>query len=92
MKVLGICGSPHLEGNSAYALRYALQVVEGEGIEAAYISLADKIIRPCNGCFACRSGPCVHDDAMEPICEAIRGCDGLILCSPVYMGLVTGQM
>ena len=53
---------------------------------------ADKNISPCSGCFACRSGPCVHEDDMTQICEAIQRCDGLILCSPVYMGLVSGQM
>lgn len=92
MKVLGICGSPHLNGNTAYALRHALDVVAGEGIETAYISLAGQEIVPCDGCFACRSGACVHLDDMVPIWEAMRECDGLILASPVYMGLVTGQM
>jgi multimeric flavodoxin WrbA len=92
MNVLGICSSPHVKGNSAYALRYALQVVERQGIETAYISLADKGITPCDGCFACRTGACVHDDDMLPIYGALRRCDGLILSSPVYMGLVNGQM
>ena len=92
MNVLGICGSPHLKGNTAHALRYALQVIEQEGIETTYISLADKSIAPCDGCFSCRKGKCVHADDMLPIYEAIRRCDGLILSSPVYMGLVSGQM
>jgi multimeric flavodoxin WrbA len=92
MNVLGICGSPHAQGNSAYALRRALDIIEGEGIEVAYVSLADKYILPCDGCFACRAGECVHEDDMAPIYEALRRCDGLILASPVYMGLVTGQM
>ena len=30
MNVLGICGSPHPKGNTAYALRYALEVIEGD--------------------------------------------------------------
>jgi len=92
MEVLGICGSPHTEGNTARALRHALTVVESQGIETSYISLADKRIAPCDGCFICRAGECVHEDDMVPIYEAIRRCDGLILASPVYMGLVTGQM
>jgi multimeric flavodoxin WrbA len=92
VNVLGICGSPHLEGNSAYALRYALNVIEGRGVETAYISLAGKEIAPCDGCFACRKGACVHEDDMGPVYEALRRCDGLILASPVYMGLVSGQM
>jgi len=29
---------------------------------------------------------------MVPVYEALRACDGLILASPVYMGMVTGQM
>jgi multimeric flavodoxin WrbA len=92
VKILGINGSPHLEGNTAYALRHALEVIEGEGIEATYLSLADKDIAPCRGCFACREGLCAQEDDMAAIAEAIYACDGLLLASPVYMGLVTGQM
>lgn len=29
---------------------------------------------------------------MTPIYDALRHCDGLILASPVYLGMVTGQM
>lgn len=31
MNVLGICGSPHPQGNTAYALRHALEVIEKLG-------------------------------------------------------------
>lgn len=92
MNVLGICGSPHPQGNTAYALRRALALVEGQGVQTASISLAGKDITPCDGCFACRAGECVHEDDMAPIYDAIRRCDGLILASPVYMGMVSGQM
>jgi multimeric flavodoxin WrbA len=92
MNVLGICGSPHPEGNTAYALKYALNVVKAQGIETTYLSLHDKVVAPCRGCFACRDGECVQKDEMGEVIEAIRRCDGLILASPVYMGLITGQM
>jgi multimeric flavodoxin WrbA len=92
MNVLGICGSPHPEGNTAYALRRALAVVENQGVETAYISLAGMDITPCDGCFTCRTGECVHQDDMSLVYDAVRRCDGLILASPVYMGLVSGQM
>ncbi|MHC4617181.1 MAG: flavodoxin family protein [Planctomycetota bacterium] len=97
VNILGINGSPHLEGNTAYALRHALQVIDAEGtdaegIETTYLSLADKTIAPCRGCFACREGACVQEDDMRAIVEAIQACDGLLLASPVYMGLVTGQI
>ncbi|MBN1937052.1 MAG: flavodoxin family protein [Anaerolineae bacterium] len=92
MNVLGICGSPHAEGNTAFALRCALEVIEKQGVETVYLSLHDKSIAPCRGCFSCRDGQCVQIDDMAGVVEAIRRCDGLILASPVYMGLISGQM
>ena len=93
MKVLGICGSPHTKGNTAYALDHALAIVRSQGIETIYVSLADKRITPCDGCFTCRgTGECVHHDDMTIIYDSLRHCDGLILASPVYMGLVSGQV
>jgi multimeric flavodoxin WrbA len=93
MIVLGINGSPHPEGNTAHALRHALGVIEEEGIETAYIALAERDIRPCKGCFTCRKeGVCIQKDDMREVVDAIYHCDGLLLASPVYMGLVTGQL
>ena len=92
MNVLGICGSPRANGNTAFALHRALATIEAQGIGTTYISLADKEITPCDGCFTCRTGQCVHIDDMALIFDAIRRCDGLLLASPVYMGFVSGQM
>ena len=92
MRILGIHGSPHLDGNTAKALRRALDVVGAEGIETEYIALAEHEIAPCKGCFACGKGRCIHRDGMDAICEAMLRSDGLLLASPVYMGLPTGQM
>jgi multimeric flavodoxin WrbA len=92
MRILGINGSPNAQGNTAFALRHALEVCAQLGAQTESISLAGRNIHPCDGCWACRSGDCVHDDDMQPIYEAMRRCDGLLLASPVYMGLVTGQM
>jgi multimeric flavodoxin WrbA len=92
MKVLGINGSPHENGNTAYALRYALSLLEQAGVETEHIALAGKTIHGCQGCFSCTSGECAHDDDMRPILDAMRRCDCLLLASPVYMGLVTGQI
>ena len=91
--VLGISGSPRDEGNTAHSLRICLERIESGGLEAEYFSLAGRKIHPCDGCAGCRdTGECVHRDDMGPLYEALRRCDGLILASPVYMGLVTGQM
>ncbi len=93
MHILGISGSPHPHGNTAHAVRYALDYLQREGFTTRYISLAGQDIRPCLGCFRCaQTRACILDDDMPPILEALRWCHGLILGSPVYMGLVSGQL
>ena len=93
MLVLGISGSPRLNGNTAHAVQRALEVIRGEGLETEYVTLAGKEIAYCTGCWACRAThTCVIDDDMTPIYEAMRRCDGLLVGSPVYMGMVSGQL
>jgi len=92
MKILGINGSPHQNGNTAFALQYALAKCAERGVETKQIQLSALHILPCNGCFRCIGADCVHQDDMRQVEEAMRWCDGLILASPVYMGMVTGQM
>jgi multimeric flavodoxin WrbA len=90
--VLGINGSPHAEGNTHAALRYALALLDESGVSTRYEDLAGKIIHPCDGCFRCIGGSCVHDDGMTPLYASLRQCRCLLLASPVYMGMPTGQM
>lgn len=92
MDILAINGSPHPEGNTAYAMKYALARLEKAGLSTRYISLAGLSLNPCNGCFACRSGDCVHDDDIGPILDSMLESRCVLLGSPVYMGMVTGQM
>jgi len=93
MKILGISGSPHRDGNTAFAVRYALEIAGQEGADTQFIPLADKEIHPCIGCFACqKTRKCRFDDDMAEILDAMRWCDGLILGSPVYFGMVSGMM
>lgn len=92
MKILGISGSPHEDGSTAYSVKYALDILVYEGFDTNYISLAGKDIHPCVGCWTCtKTGKCVFDDDMTEIKDAMVDCDGLILGSPVYYGLVSGQ-
>jgi multimeric flavodoxin WrbA len=92
MTVLGISGSPHTNGNTEFALRLALKTLSEQGFETELISLADRTIHACDGCFGCQSGACRFDDDMTAVIEALVRCDGLILASPVYMGMVSGQL
>lgn len=92
MKVLGINGSPRENGNTAYALRYGLSLLDEAGAEIEYVALGTRRIEGCHGCLSCRDGECVHDDDMPSILDGMRQCDCLLLASPVYMGMVSGQM
>lgn len=90
--VLGINGSPRADGNTAQALAYALGLLAERGLSTATVALAGSTIAPCDGCWACRQGPCVHDDDMTAISDQMSRCRFLLLASPVYMGLPTGQL
>ncbi len=93
MNILGISGSPNPNGNTMYAVRYALDVLQGEGFSVRLVSLAGKDIQPCNGCWSCTTTKqCVFDDDMLEIIEAMRWSHGVLIGSPVYMGMVSGQL
>jgi multimeric flavodoxin WrbA len=92
-KILGIAGSPHINGNTTYSIQYALNHLANNKHETKFISLANLKISPCIGCFNCQKGrKCIFDDDMNGIYEALRWCDVLVLGSPVYMGMVSGQL
>jgi multimeric flavodoxin WrbA len=92
MKILGISGSPRKNGNTAQAIQYALSLFDSEKFETEYITLAELTLNPCRGCLNCQKGTCIQDDDMTTVTESMRKCDVLILGSPVYMGLISGQM
>jgi multimeric flavodoxin WrbA len=93
MNVLGISGSPRPEGNTAYAVQYALKVLDREGFETKYLSLAGKYIEPCTGCWRCaETHSCHYTDDMPEILDAMKRCQGLLIGSPAYFGMVTGQL
>jgi multimeric flavodoxin WrbA len=93
MKILGISGSPNEKGNTAYAVQYALDIMQKNSFDTNYLTLAGKEIHPCVGCWKCtKDGKCQFDDYMTEIIEAMKWCDGLIIGSPVYFGLVCGQI
>ena len=93
MKILGISGSPNANGNTAYAVQYAMDMIKKHGFKTQYISLSDKKINPCCGRLACaQNHQCIHRDDMLEIYDLIQWCDAIVLGSPVYMGMVSGQM
>ena len=85
MKVLMLNGSPHVEGNTAVALKEMIKVFEKEGVEVDYVDLGMKDIHGCIGCFKCReTGKCVFDDIVNELAGRFEAADALVVGSPVY--------
>ncbi len=96
MKVIGIAGSLRGRSNTLHYVETALEVLSEEGLKTELISLRGKDIKPCNGCYDCASklkGVCtIKGDDFDPILAKMRGAEGIILGSPVYLSSVVPQM
>ena len=97
MKVIGINGSPHAEGNTYQAMRMVFEELEKEGIETEIVNIGAGPYRGCCGCGACRkngNGHCVfgEDDGVNAIVDKIKEADGILLGSPVHYGNISGAM
>ncbi len=61
------------------------QVLEGTGKSFELVSLAGKLIRPCEGCNGCaHTNRCVLKDDFEPILKKVQEAQGLVFGAPVY--------
>jgi multimeric flavodoxin WrbA len=87
VKAVGIVASPRPDGNTAWAVRRAL---EGTGAECRVHSMNG--VGPCTSCLGCkRAGRCVLDDPMTGIYAALEESDLLVLGSPIYLDQVSAQ-
>jgi multimeric flavodoxin WrbA len=90
MKVIGIVGSPRINGNTEIATAHALKAIAEEGLETELIRLAGLEIKPCTGCMACtKEEKCSIEDDLFPVYLKMKKADGIILASPVYYGSAT---
>jgi multimeric flavodoxin WrbA len=95
MKVLGISGSPRKGGNTDIAIHTAFEVLQNEGIDTEFMSLADRPVQPCMACGRCAKEDqprCVQNDpAFDGVVEKFIEADGFLIGSPVYFGSATPQ-
>lgn len=88
MNVLILMGSPRLRGNTAELCKPFMEALKENDAAVRYVTLADKNINPCKGCYACQevSGEygCVQKDDMFAIVEDIRWADLIVLATPIY--------
>ena len=67
MKVLVLMGSPRLQGNTAELCKPFMEELKDNGADVRYVTLADKNIAPCKGCYACQEVSGEYGCASTPI-------------------------
>jgi multimeric flavodoxin WrbA len=96
MLIIGLNGSPHRQGNTAFLLETALKSAAemGAETESVYVQeIMEKAKRPF--CLACETpcrGVCYEGTEMEKVLDRIAQADGLLIASPVYFGTVSAQL
>jgi multimeric flavodoxin WrbA len=96
VRILAINGSPRgARGNTARIIEPFLEGAREAGAEAEVITLRDKDINHCLGCFNCwikTPGVCVHKDDMPNLLEKIVAADVLVFGTPLYIFTFSGLM
>lgn len=93
MKVVAISGSQRPESNTMEFLKEVMKGLDKEGMETSLISLRDKKIRGCRGCYSCiKEKRCVVEDDFQDIFKEMLEADGLVLGSPSYHSSITAEL
>ena len=93
MKVRLLNGSPHVNGNTAMALKEMENVCAKEGIETETIQVGSKNIRGCIACRSCKkTGKCVFDDLVNETAPKFEECDGIVAATPVYFASANASL
>ena len=96
MKVLILMGSPRHGGDTAELCKPFREELERLGAETVYMTLSDKNIHPCLGCYSCQDAEgeygCVQKDDMYEVVERILRADCVVLATPIYTWYCTVPM
>lgn len=92
-KVLVISTTRRKNGNSAALAQEFARGVKDAGHEVEYVSLTEKNINFCVGCFACaKTEKCFMMDDASAIIEKMRYADVIVFATPIYSNQMCGSM
>jgi len=92
MHVLGIVGSPRVNGNTDVLVDEILSGVRSSGGTIDKIYISDFDIKPCDSCMNCMSEKkCGIEDQWQAVADKLRAAEGLVIGSPVYWNCVSAQ-
>ncbi len=84
-KVLGVVGSPRLNGNTHILVSKILEGAEEHGVATDLLLLNGLSIRECDGCHVCWHGKgCAKHDDMHELYPRIAESDAVVFGTPVY--------
>jgi multimeric flavodoxin WrbA len=84
-KVLGIMGSPRINGNTHILVNKMLEGAKDNGAFTDIVFLRDLDIKECDGCYTCWKGKdCSKNDDMNNIYPKIIDSDIIVFGTPVY--------
>lgn len=96
MKVLLVNGSPHKEGCVFTALSEVATALNKNEVETEIFWIGNQAIQGCIDCGKCRgngAGSCVFKDSVyTELLSKIKGCDGIVIGSPVYYAGPNGSL
>ncbi len=92
MNILGISCSPRKGSNTEILVQEALSVINAAETKTELLTIWDKNIKPCTGCFSCLgTGECRIKDDMPEIHLKLLEADGIIFGTPVYFFSAAAQ-
>lgn len=91
MAILGISGSPIVNGNTD---RMVKAVLEKSGGDTKFVSLSSLNYQPCRACahLCAQTNLCPIKDDLFPLFQEIRDAEALVLGSPIHNGNMTAWM
>ena len=94
MKVIGVLGSPHVDGPSNTIAREVLRGAKDAGHEVVIFNLNAMNLRGCQACGYCKRHwcDCVIEDDLTPYWKHLHECGALVLSAPNYCSQVSGPM
>ncbi|UCH15593.1 MAG: flavodoxin family protein [Bacteroidales bacterium] len=84
-RVLGIMGSPRINGNTHILVNKILEGAKDKGAETEIVFLKDLEIKECDGCYTCWKGrECSKEDDMNSLYPKLIESDIIVFGTPVY--------
>ena len=92
MNCVVITGSPHRAGTTALLADEFVRGASEAGHEVFRFDAAFEKIAPCLGCNRCRSGRCVHEDAMDALNPRLLAAETVVFVTPLYYFGMSAQI